>query len=921
MRSFGLAVVAATLLGGAGVAEAETYYVNSAGDDAAANAGCVDATDAGLGGPPCTLRAALTLIRAGNASSHVIRFSIPGPITPVTPLPEVPANTKLGGPGYTTLDGQGAAFPGLVVRGAGTAIGRMQVQGFSDGIVLEAPGHDELDSNWIGIDVNDCSSHPNTGNGIVVKAGSTGNLLSNPATSDPIFANHPYEPYNGNVVGSNGGWGIVLSAGSGPTTLQENTVGATPSYSCPPDYGPDMAPRPNGQGGVLVLSDDNQIGTVDAFDTNPGINYVSGNAGPGVVLGADTARNTVVNNFIGTNGDGTAAVPNVGDGLVALGDDQIIGRANYTSVNIISGNGGNGIVLSGTGSTVVGNVIGLRGDANLALANGQNGIVVDDVGGTVGNHDIRSNVISGNARAGIVLRQSGVALANNTIGTAGETFGADPNALRPNGAAGIEVLRGPATIGDTADQANRIVGNGGAGVLVSSALLGSPPLGVRIQQNEIRDNGGGGISFPGGPAAPTLRAVSADSGKVSFHGSITAAPNTSYDLDLYGQAGCAAPGGAQGRSHVASGVVTTNSDGVGSFGYTGTGSYAAGDGITVTATDASGTTSTFSPCLQTTGGANLAVTQQVVGDAVANDVIDLAITVTNAGPAPATSVTLGVTRPSNTSLFSQPDGCTAPTAQGAFQCTLGTIAAGASRTQRVLLTTPTPGTRTVSAAVRSDQVETDAADNTSTYSFSARQDPSRIATGPGRGTNLDEPSPVFATSVRLDHVQGSVTATLPSGATTMVDTFALVPVGTVVDTSSGIATVTAATPNAGSPTITGQFRDARFRIRQSSAENGLAEARIVSELGCGKASSRAVSKKKRKKGGRRHLWGTAKGRWRIRGKYAAAAVRGTKWRVLDTCTTTEVFVRTGTVVATGLGGARPSRVVLTAGRRQLFTAP
>ena len=45
----------------------------------------------------------------------------------------------------------------------------------------------------------------------------------------------------------------------------------------------------------------------------------------------------------------------------------------------------------------------------------------------------------------------------------------------------------------------------------------------------------------------------------------------------------------------------------------------------------------------------------------------------------------------------------------------------------------------------------------------------------------------------------------------------------------------------------------------------------------------------------RKLWGDGKGKFRTKGRYAAATVRGTRWLVKDTCTTTKVTVRQGSV--------------------------
>ena len=61
----------------------------------------------------------------------------------------------------------------------------------------------------------------------------------------------------------------------------------------------------------------------------------------------------------------------------------------------------------------------------------------------------------------------------------------------------------------------------------------------------------------------------------------------------------------------------------------------------------------------------------------------------------------------------------------------------------------------------------------------------------------------------------------------------------------------------------------------------------------------------------RHLWGNAKGRFRTRGKYASATVRGTNWLTEDRCDGTLIRVRTGRVEVTDQVTHR--RIIVTTG--------
>src|SRR5204863_9731475 len=91
-------------------------------------------------------------------------------------------------------------------------------------------------------------------------------------------------------------------------------------------------------------------------------NVISGNAAEGVRIFA-SASNLIQGNFIGTDVTGTAAVPNVGDGvgLNVGASSNTIGGSAAGAVNVISGNLDSGVVMQGsttTGNSVDGNLIG-----------------------------------------------------------------------------------------------------------------------------------------------------------------------------------------------------------------------------------------------------------------------------------------------------------------------------------------------------------------------------------------------------------------------------------------------------------------------------------------------------------------------------------------------------------------------------------
>jgi hypothetical protein len=68
----------------------------------------------------------------------------------------------------------------------------------------------------------------------------------------------------------------------------------------------------------------------------------------------------------------------------------------------------------------------------------------------------------------------------------------------------------------------------------------------------------------------------------------------------------------------------------------------------------------------------------------------------------------------------------------------------------------------------------------------------------------------------------------------------------------------------------------------------------------------------------RRLWGDGKGRFRTRGRYASAAVRGTRWLTVDRCDGTLIQVRVGRVTVRDL--TRNRTVIVLAGRSYLAPA-
>jgi hypothetical protein len=254
------------------------------------------------------------------------------------------------------------------------------------------------------------------------------------------------------------------------------------------------AARPNDLEGVRVLrGDGNLIGGPDAADRN-----VISSSGFAEVLVDEGTGNTVQNNHIGTDVDGTTDLGN-GRGVQL----QLQASGNVVRDNLVSGES-TGVEVDGDDNVVQGNKIGTDADGSAALPNVVGVEVFGDGNEIGGTADGEGNLVSGNEHSGVELRRSGVGdpaernkIEGNLIGTT-----AAGDAPLPNGEAGVTVSgSGSNTIGGTAAGAgNVIAGNAGAGVELEDAD-GNEVLGNWIGTDATGaldlGNGGSGVEIDG----------------------------------------------------------------------------------------------------------------------------------------------------------------------------------------------------------------------------------------------------------------------------------------------------------------------------------------------------------------------------------------------------------------------------------------
>jgi titin len=337
-----------------------------------------------------------------------------------------------------------------------------------DGVVLSgaSTSGNTIAANYIGTDAGGSVDLGNLQSGVHIHSGANANTIGGTSGS------------SGNLISGNNGEGVLIEgAGTDGNVLSGNIIGL--------DAG-GTAELKNDVSGVSIASGaaDNTVGGDVAGERN----LISGNFGYGVTIsGSDTDGNTVSGNYIGTDQSGLLAVDNFDGGVLIQGGAQFntIGGDIAGERNVISGNDGQGVEITGSGTsnnTISGNFIGVASDGVSDLGNYSYGVRIQSGAGSNtigGNGPHEGNVISGNGNSGLWLSNSSSnVLVRNVIG-----MGADGVTPLGNGSDGVRIDNGSSD--NTVGPGNRIAYNSFSGVSVD----GVASTGNVITENQIFANG------------------------------------------------------------------------------------------------------------------------------------------------------------------------------------------------------------------------------------------------------------------------------------------------------------------------------------------------------------------------------------------------------------------------------------------------
>ncbi|HEU4768614.1 MAG TPA: SBBP repeat-containing protein, partial [Pyrinomonadaceae bacterium] len=343
-----------------------------------------------------SLREAIINANATIGTDTIV-FNIPGAgvkvISLMNTLPEIIDSVVIDAttqPGYAgspliEIDGTNAAGGqnGFTIAAGGTTIRGFAIGRFNFGhaIFVRDCNNNTIQANYLGIDPAGTTARSNR-TGIFLSNASNNLIGGTTAAARNVISGNTFEGVE--VAGSN-------------NTIQGNYLGTNAAGN---------GAVGNGGNGVSVQSTsfaNNLIGGTSAGAAN----VISGNSRGITANGAGT---TIQGNLIGTNAAGSAGLSNNGDGINVRFAEVLIGGLTPGARNIISGNLGNGVYLSGPNSKLQGNYIGTDITGMLHIGNATTGVVAGNnvlVGGTTPE---ARNVIAGNFGFG------NVALGENSSG-------------------------------------------------------------------------------------------------------------------------------------------------------------------------------------------------------------------------------------------------------------------------------------------------------------------------------------------------------------------------------------------------------------------------------------------------------------------------------------------------------------------------
>jgi hypothetical protein len=313
-------------------------------------------------------------------------------------------------------------------------------------------------------------------------------------------------------------------------------------------------------------------------------------------------------NFIGTDAYGKASDGNAGAGIRLDAGNNTIGGPEPLERNLISGNV-TGIYVPGGASQIVNNIIGLDASGQKKLGNQFVGVYLGSTGTTLGGTTPGTgNIISGNGGIGIVLFGSNNIVVGNLVGTdgIGENLGNGDLGILLNGNAANNVIGGttpgegnviafncsnpPSGVskaGIASDNTSTGTGNAFLGNIIYSN--NGPAIDLNRDGATPNDPEDADTGFNGLQNYPVLNLAVDQKTGVAISGTFNSTPNASYRLEFYVNGS-----GSYAGFYIGSVQVFTDANGNAPVFFS-TGNQLSIGTVSATATDSFESTSEFSP--------------------------------------------------------------------------------------------------------------------------------------------------------------------------------------------------------------------------------------------------------------------------------------------------------------------------------------
>jgi hypothetical protein len=271
------------------------------------------------------------------------------------------------------------------------------------------------------------------------------------------------------------------------------------------------------------------------------------------------------------------------------------------------------------------------------------------------------------------------------------------------------------------------------------------------------------------------------------------------------------------------------------------------------------------------------------------------LTVSNRGPGPATGVTLTITPPAGSAFLGVLPTQGSCSGTGPITCQLSTIEAGAAASVLHTVRLTGAGISTNRVSVGANEPDPTPGDNTG-----AQTVPVGAPLLPPLPLAVDPPDPG---EFNIEPVSGTVLVRLPgTNIFVPLSEVSQVPSGTLIDVTNGRITIVTAADEQG---VAGsaQFYGGIFTLVQESVVGSVTVLQLsggdynVCPPGLRRRAIRRPAGVESHPGHPvRRLWGSGRGRFRTRGRYSSATVRGTIWLTEDRCNGTFTRVTEGSVV-------------------------